>query len=300
MSLPILPLKQNTPEWHEWRAQGLGASDIPALYGKHPTMSEYQLWLLKTGQREAKEIYAKALEYGHVEEEKCLEYLRQSRGEVHSACIQHSKYHHIRASIDAYFPFLNLIMQIKSPFGLDNKCITIYQHIPEYWIYQMQGEEAIARSHGISIQNHLCLWLGEGKKTRIFTLESDLALQADMIEKANHWWMRHVVMGNPVPPDTIYLSQEGIKNKLSMYEEYQHTIKELESKKRALKCEIEACLDGTSNYHTETHQIIRTAPRMSYDFNAMKLDGIDLSKYRVQNGTVGSYTIKSIKKKENA
>lgn len=306
MSLPILDLKQNTPEWHQWRAQGLGASDIPALYGKHPTMSEYKLWLLKTGQVEYKEINAKSLEYGHIEEKKAIEHIRNchnfstsvlgiERGDIFSACIEHAKYPHLRCSIDAYCPNLQWIFQIKSPFGLDNKSITIYNHIPEYWIIQMQAEEAMAKSHYPEIKNHLYLWRGENEDPTLIPLESDLALQADMIQKANHWWQHHVVMGNPVPPDTIYLSQEEVKNKLSLYEEYQHTAKQIDAQKRALKCEIEAFLDGQSNYHTETHQIIRTSPRTSYDFNAMRRDGIDLSKYRIQNGSEGSYTIKSIR-----
>jgi putative phage-type endonuclease len=53
MNLPILSIKQNTPEWHQWRAHGIGASEIAALYGKHPYMTEYQLWLQKIGQAES-------------------------------------------------------------------------------------------------------------------------------------------------------------------------------------------------------------------------------------------------------
>lgn len=314
MNLPILDLKQNTPEWHQWRAQGLGASEIAALYGKHPYLTEYQLWLQKTGQAEGFKGNV-ATEHGQREEPHAFHALKTVCNllqDLQAGCLEHAKHPHLRCSMDAYslHKVLNLeiekniadeihIFEIKSPFGEKNRGIIECHQLPEYWIYQCQMQQAIARSYGIDIISFIYLWLGTKEKSKIFGVESDLALQDDMIQKANHWWQHHVVMGNPVPPDTIYLSQEGIKNKLSLYEEYQHTAKQIDAQKRALKCEIEAFLDGCSNYHTDTHQIIRTAPRTSYDFQAMRRDGIDLSKYRIQNGSEGSYIIK-LKKKENA
>ena len=29
-------LHQNTPEWHQWRRQGIGASDAPVIMGETP------------------------------------------------------------------------------------------------------------------------------------------------------------------------------------------------------------------------------------------------------------------------
>lgn len=293
MTLPILPLQQNTPEWHQWRAQGLGASEIAALYGKHPYLTEYQLWLQKTGQAEVFKGNV-ATEHGQREEPHAFHALKTAHNllDLEAGCLQHPKYPHLRCSLDAISPSAKMIIEIKSFFGSTNRAITKYEQIPEYCIYQMQFQDMMAKSYDPEYKACLFKWLGREEINLFFPLQSDLALQADMMQKAHEWWQHHVVMGNPVPRDTIKLSQEEVKNKLSLYEEYQHTAKQIDAQKRALKCEIEAFLDGQSNYHTDTHQIIRMAPRTSYDFNAMRLDGIDLNKYKVQNNTQSTYIIK--------
>src|SRR5258707_2224039 len=42
-------LKENTPEWHRWRLQGLGASDAPVVMGDAPFRTRRFLWSVKTG-----------------------------------------------------------------------------------------------------------------------------------------------------------------------------------------------------------------------------------------------------------
>jgi hypothetical protein len=206
----------------------------------------------------------------------------------------------LHASLDAYSDKHKIIIEIKSPYGEKNKNIRNKDDLPEYWKYQIQFQMALASSYYTKEEDkffhgwvYICIGDGTYNDNRQFTFHEDKLLQADMIEKAHQWWQHHVVMGNPVKPDTILLDQEGIKNKLSLYEEYCSTIKMIDEQKRALKCEIEAYLDGQSNYHTDTYQIIRMAPRCGYDFDAMKRDGINLSKYvKSSDERKFSYTIK--------
>ncbi len=42
-------LHQNTPEWHRWRMQGIGASDAPVVMGDAPFRTRRFLWSVKTG-----------------------------------------------------------------------------------------------------------------------------------------------------------------------------------------------------------------------------------------------------------
>lgn len=302
MTLPVLDLKQNTPEWHQWRAQGFGASDIAALYGKHPYLTEYQLWLQKTGQAEGFKGNV-ATKHGQREEPKAMEYINSVNDQqFYPICITHAIYPHIRASLDGFRQKNKIgdmicadILEIKCPYC--KKDIQSEKDAPAYWIFQVNFQSAILRSHGYDCGKSILIWNGSKSDFQKIEITHDIELEDDMIEKAHQWWQHHVVMGNPVKPDTILLSQQDALNKLSLYEEYQSTAKIIDEQKRALKCEIEAYLDGQSNYHTDMHQIIRIAPRTSYDFNQMRLDGIDLNKYKVQNSTQSSYIIKSIKKR---
>ena len=42
-------LQQNTPDWHRWRLQGLGASDAPVIMGEAAFKTPRMLWSIKTG-----------------------------------------------------------------------------------------------------------------------------------------------------------------------------------------------------------------------------------------------------------
>lgn len=295
MSLQFLELKQNTHEWMKWRDAGLGASDIAALYGKHAYITEYQLWLEKTGQRERAPFYNQSMKYGNEQEKLAFDSLKNDHNffDLESGCIEHPTIPHLRASLDAYAPSGKMIFEIKSPEGEENKSITIYEHIPEGWIYQMQFQEAIARQYDPEIKNSMFRWLGKGKKNLFFHLRSDLALQEDMIKRADHWWMHHVVMGNAVEPDSIPFEKKEGFELLNLYQLLSDQEKDIKAKKTAVKEELMQMLDGLRNYHTSTHHIILQS-RSSYDYNAMKRDGINLSKY-VKSSNSSSYMIKKKK-----
>lgn len=292
MRLQFLDLQQNTTEWLEWRKKGLGASDIPALYGKHPYLTEYQLWLQKTGQSDKVSYYNESMKYGNEQEKIAFDCLKKDHQlhDLESGCIQHPDLPHLRASIDAYCPSGNLMFEIKSPHGEDNQSITIYEHIPEGWIYQMQFQEALAKLQVLKIKNNMFRWIGKDQNNLIFPLRSDPILQADMIARADHWWMHHVVMGNPVEPDSVKFEQKEAFDLLNQYDALSDQEKEIKAKKSALKENLVNMLDGIRNYHTDTHHITLQS-RSSYDYNAMKRDGINLAKYKIQKES-GSYMIK--------
>ena len=45
----IVNVTQGSDEWHAWRAEGISASDMPAILGLSPYKSSFQLWAEKTG-----------------------------------------------------------------------------------------------------------------------------------------------------------------------------------------------------------------------------------------------------------
>ena len=45
----IVELDQRSDNWHRWRTNGVGASDICVLMGSSPYKSPYQLWEEKRG-----------------------------------------------------------------------------------------------------------------------------------------------------------------------------------------------------------------------------------------------------------
>ncbi|MFI5405205.1 MAG: lambda-exonuclease family protein [Nitrososphaerales archaeon] len=47
MRILEIKLEQGSPEWIQWRKEGVGASDVPAILGISPYISENKLWKIK-------------------------------------------------------------------------------------------------------------------------------------------------------------------------------------------------------------------------------------------------------------
>ncbi|MGN0683439.1 MAG: lambda-exonuclease family protein [Oscillospiraceae bacterium] len=68
--LETVKIPYDTPEWHAFRASGLGGSDAAAALGKSPYKTNVQLWEEKVGRRSAPDISGKNyVQYGKKSEE---------------------------------------------------------------------------------------------------------------------------------------------------------------------------------------------------------------------------------------
>ena len=45
----VINLVQRTPEWLEWRALGISASEVAVILGRSPYKTPWRLWAEKTG-----------------------------------------------------------------------------------------------------------------------------------------------------------------------------------------------------------------------------------------------------------
>ena len=112
----------DSQEWHDWRGQGLGASDAPVIGAHHGmcekpswAMSLHQLWELKLGMREGPKENAamRRGKEGEVEARKFYEqktgiYMQPGFGEMDGS-------NFIRASFDGLALFDPLVLEIKCP-----------------------------------------------------------------------------------------------------------------------------------------------------------------------------------------
>jgi hypothetical protein len=47
--MKTIDLAQRTPEWHQWRAQGITASESAIILGRSPYKTPWRLWAERTG-----------------------------------------------------------------------------------------------------------------------------------------------------------------------------------------------------------------------------------------------------------
>ncbi len=149
----IVNLQQNTPAWLEWRSQGIGASDAPAIMGENPWKSvDYLLREKCTGK-----VYdpnaAMARGAGlEPEARKCYE--RKFGIRIAAACLQSTRYEWLRASVDGLAADGSTVVEIKCGESVYRKSAAT-REVPDYYFGQLQHILAVTGLHEIDFWCYL-------------------------------------------------------------------------------------------------------------------------------------------------
>ena len=100
--MKIIPLTQRTPEWHQWRAKGVTASEAPIILGRSPYKTPRQLWAERTGAATPEDISRKPCVQRGIKME---DQVRQGFEDRHSTillpfCAESTQHSVLRASLD--------------------------------------------------------------------------------------------------------------------------------------------------------------------------------------------------------
>lgn len=133
----VIQLQQGTTEWHEWRSNGIGASDAPAIMAENPWKNANLLMSEKLGTAKkfagnAATARGTALE---PEARKRYEIVRNVR--VEPACLQSVRYEWQRASVDGLELNGSAVVEIKCGEGVYKKTAATRQ-VPLYYVGQLQ------------------------------------------------------------------------------------------------------------------------------------------------------------------
>jgi len=132
----IVNLRQNTPKWLEWRSQGIGASDAPAIMGENPWKSaDYLLKEKCTGKTNG--LNAAIIRGNQLEPEARKCYERRFGKHVPAACLQSMKHEWMRASVDGLTPDGSTVIEIKCGESVYRKSATT-SRVPDYYFGQLQ------------------------------------------------------------------------------------------------------------------------------------------------------------------
>ena len=136
MYYTIVNLQQGTKEWLEWRSQGIGASDAPAIMGENPWKNAAFLLrekcLGKTNGSNAAMARGTALE-----PEARKRYVTKVGIRVVPACLQSLKHEWLRASVDGLAADGSTVVEIKCGESVYSKAST-FREVPGYYYGQLQ------------------------------------------------------------------------------------------------------------------------------------------------------------------
>ena len=187
-------MHQGSREWHAWRAQGIGASDVPIILGISPWSTPRKLWEIKTGKREP-DPENFAMRRGHAMEAKAREAYESMTGNpMQPAERVHHLLHFMRASLDGITLDGSLILEVKCP-GAKSHAEALAGRVPEHYMPQVQAQLFV------SAAQHAHYWSFDGSAGVLVEVEPDIAMQERIVTACTAFWK--CVQEDTPPPDSV-------------------------------------------------------------------------------------------------
>lgn len=289
----IIDIEQNTPEWLEWRKNGIGGSEIAILMGNSIyKKTPYILWQEKCGYAQEKDNSSMqaAFEHGHNSELKVIEWLEENmKLNVKPLCIEDRDLPFMKASLDGYCEKKKMVVEIKSPFTINslNK-IREHNEYPTAWYDQIQWNMGICQAE----MGLLAIWEYDLQRPILIEIARDELYFCEMLKQASRFWEK--VEKGEAPPltekDYVEIEDENLLNLLEAYKSFSSDKKDLENQIKDIKEKIlEYGDDG--NFRAYGYTIQRVQPRKTYDIEKMRSEGINVEAYLKPEG-IGFYRIR--------
>lgn len=181
----IIRLKQNSPQWKEWRKNGLGASDAPIIMEKSPWLTPYQLYLEKTTDQSFFQEN-RATQKGRSLEEKARKSAEEKLNQIFTPkCYQHQKYPWMFASLDG-ISMDGEVLEIKCPYKPEDPKsdhqLALQGKIPEKYYPQLQHQLEVA---GVKKGYYYSF---DGENGELVPFERDEDFIKELIEKEKVFW----------------------------------------------------------------------------------------------------------------
>lgn len=201
-------------EWLQWRRKGIGGSDIPAILGKSPWSSAFDVWLEKTGQyeREDSELAKERMYWGgRLEETVAQEFCKRNSKKVRKVnyILQHDELDYMLANVDRMIVGEDAGLECKTTNSLykDEGC-------PETYALQSQGYMFVTGKP---------LWyvalLAGGQRYYQYEVPRDDALINDVILPACKDFWELVTSGEMPPVDGSEACAKMLNERYTMVDE---------------------------------------------------------------------------------
>jgi putative phage-type endonuclease len=271
--MKILHLKQNSPEWEEYRRTRIGASDSPTVCGVNPYRTYYALWREKACNE--KGASNAAMMDGHRLEPRARQLAEEHYGmEFKPLCVLHDKKDYIMASLDGYNADSHVSLEIKVVGDRVFEQVE-FSGASKAWIYQVNHQmECLGTSRAfIFVMNK------HTEKFLAFQVDRNQAIIDEILRAAKEFQRRVDEFDEPAPD---YIDRED------------HTWKEaaeqfLMAKESLAEAEVwaETCrqamidLAGNVNCRGFGVSACKSARKGAVNYKKVpQLEGVDLNAYR--------------------
>ena len=219
--MSAIPQQQDRDRWLAERRSGIGGTDISALLGLNPWKTPLDVWLDKTGRASDETGNEEAMYWGTVLEDAVARRYSELTGRrvqrvnrtlrlpdsvalanIDRAVINPEIMKQVRVREDGHTLTTDRILEVKTAHALARHRSDEWgepgtDQVPEHYWLQVQWYLGITGAEA----GDLAVLFG-GQQMVIYTIPSDPALFAEMLDEAEQWWARHVVADTPPEPVT--------------------------------------------------------------------------------------------------
>jgi len=278
------PVKQNTPEWLEFRKDKIGSSDAPIIMGSSPWATPYQLWEYKVGLRGETEKNEAMKRGNALEPQARAEFIKQSGIYVEPEARINLDRHWQIASLDGYNEERSIAVEIKVPGQKDHE-EALSGKIPEKYIPQLQHIMAVCSL------NFVFYFSYNETSSKIITLERDEAFIQKLIKAEEEFYQCMVHFEPPCMDERDYVLREDAEwnTKAKQWMALNSRLKEIELAEDSIRKEL-IQLASSRNTQGAGIRVKKSIRKGRVDYNQIpELKDVDLNIYR--KGKIECWTI---------
>lgn len=272
--MKIVNLIPGSQEWHNWRRQGIGASDAAVILKKSPWSTPFKLWQEKLG-LVPPPIANEAMKRGVELEPVARKFYEEKTGiEMPAVMVENEKISFLRASLDG----LNkkVALEIKCPGAKSHAQTMQTKSIPEHYMWQLVHQMAAADLERVDYLSF------DGKDGIIIPFERDLKLEKKLLAEETAFWeyVVHQIEPEVTESDFEVISAMEMIELAREYQTLDQQIKGLSERQDAIKDQFKLQTKGRP---TKCGGLIMQAVTRKGNVDYAKipeLKNVDLEKYR--------------------
>jgi putative phage-type endonuclease len=269
-------LHQNTPEWHRWRMQGIGASDAPVIMGETPFKTPRTLWSIKTGRKEEDPAGPAARRGRELERFARRAYERQTGIQMEPLCLVHEEFEWMRASLDGLSFDGSTLLEIKCPLSLRDRASAQEGRIPSHYHAQLQHQLEVSGAE----QAHY--WSFHGTDGILIEIRPDREYAKRLVEAETAFWQ--LVKENRWPElanEELDLSADPKWRHAALrYREVRLRLESAASEEHQLRATLEGMATAKRTYGCGV-EVLKSSRKGAVDYSAVpELRGVNLESYR--------------------
>jgi len=193
----IKNLEQNGKEWHDFRREGIGGSDIAILAGVSPYKTVYDLYQQKLGLGPPTELDPFLIESGERAEIEARDYFNTRPDnpiDFKPICVISDESDVIRASLDGYSTYKNIVLEVKFMGNQKFKKFKKTKEINSYHLAQINWQLLVTKADKAIY--YVESFSGDFFHTDVF---ADTELQDHLKKLALDFWENNIL--KKIPPD---------------------------------------------------------------------------------------------------